>query len=887
MEFNDIIKKILNLHNELIFVIDIQSKQIFDVYKGDIKAKDKTTIDEFIDIFIEHFDLIDNFRIKLTKFLINLDPPKEQFELSMVYTKKDESSINIKYKAMPLDDEKILFSLSTNMEEMTSKLDDLTKCYTKEVLYDKISKSIIDKKEFVLMKIDIDNFKSFNEIYGHMFGDMILIEIAGIIKAFIGNNGHVARIGGDDFLVLIYTNNDYDTVHELCAKLRKNISNLDGSNCVRNAKFTATIGCVLYPKDGDNRDLLLKKIDSALLRGKNKGKNCFIMYTEEKCGKVTLDDEEIYEEKNIDVYNSSITNYNIVYGIIEVLNRKSYIKLNFIDSLALLGNYFMLDRISLIVLNPETGKFDDQIIWNNPLYPAVPLISKPENVDNWRKVYDTISMIKINQVASNTDLPIYEQIAKEKTSALLAFELIHEDKVYGQVRFDMIHKNRFWQPKNVSALSLISKMYAIKLAAEFTNVKHYQELYIDKLTGLFNYSKWLIEVNNFKIANNKPYSIISFEICDFVSLLCTIGAKKCDQIILKISDWLKNQKDAITCRVRGEMFAILTEDINFESLKTRAKEFYKYISETDYTNSYSSIRIKCGCYIANETDVVGAAIEKSFLALNNCSNNSVLLYDDKLYDDIKEQTDLEFHMEEALEKNEFMLYIQPKISTKTGKIGGAEALTRWNYNFEKILQPYKFIPLFERTGYITKLDYNVFENVCKFLREVIDSGKKPVTISVNVSRYTVDYENYIKTINSIRNKYNIPLELIELEITEGMYTENMDDIQKFVSMLRKEGYAISIDDFGSGYSNLSSIANLEFEVLKLDKSLCSMTNKRKEIILDAIISIAKKTGHTIVCEGVEDKEMVDKLTSLGADLIQGYYFDKPLEKNEFKKKYID
>ena len=119
-----------------------------------------------------------------------------------------------------------------------------------------------------------------------------------------------------------------------------------------------------------------------------------------------------------------------------------------------------------------------------------------------------------------------------------------------------------------------------------------------------------------------------------------------------------------------------------------------------------------------------------------------------------------------------------------------------------------------------------------------------------------------------------------------MYTENAEDIKRFVNMLRKEGYAISIDDFGSGYSNLNNIANLDFEVLKLDKSLCNMIDMRGELILNAVISTAKKTGHTIVCEGVETKEICDKLKEMGADLIQGYYYDKPLEKNEFKTKYI-
>ena len=886
MDFNEIIKKILYLHNELIFVIDVKSKQIFDVYKGDQKYQDCISIEEFIDVFKEHFDLIDNFRFKLTKFLTNMDYPKESFELSTNYIKNDGSNISIKYKALPLEGDNVLFSLSTDVEDLTTSIDDLTKCYTRDALYDKIEESIIYKKEFAIMKVDIDNFKDFNNLYGHIFGDMMLIEIAATIKAFVGNNGYVARIGGDEFLLLLYTTNDYDSVHDICTKLRTRITNLDGSNCVRNAKFTATVGCALYPKDGDNADILLKKVDKALIRGKNKGKNCFIIYRVEKCGEVSVDDNIVVKEKEMDIYNSSIANYNIIYGIIEVLNRKSYIKINFLDSLSLIGNYFMLDRISLIVMDPETGKFEDQIIWNNPLYSPVPLTSNPNNVPNWRRVYDKLNMIKINQVESNTDLPIYQQISKEKTKSVLAFELIHEDKIYGQVRFDMIYSTRFWEPKNVSTLALISKMYAIKLATEYTNNKHYEELYIDKSTGLYNYSKWLIEIQNYHLTNKQPYSLIFFEISNFISLVSAIGSKKCDKVITKIAEWLKQQTNDITCRVRGEMFAILTNDIDPEAIANKIKAFNAYIAENQYNNEKTAIKINSGVYITNGKERLDSSLEKVLLAFNSSNANETVFYTDKLYDDIKEQATLELHIEEALDKNEFLLYIQPKISAETGKIAGAEALTRWNYNFEKILQPFKFIPLFERTGYITKLDYNVFENVCKFLREVIDSGKKPVPISVNVSRYTVDYDSYVETINSIRKKYDIPLDLIELEITEGMYTENMDDIKEFVNKLRKEGYSISIDDFGSGYSNLNNIVNLDFEVLKLDKSLCDVTNKRKELVIGAIIAIAKKSGHTIVCEGVEDKETCDKLASLGADLIQGYYYDKPLEKEEFRKKYI-
>ena len=770
-----------------------------------------------------------------------------------------------------------------NFELEDKNYDELTKCYKKDALYEKIKEAVKEKREFILLKIDIDDFSLFNNRFGHMLGDMILIEISTLIKSIILNNGFVARTGGDEFTILLFMPNDYDMVRNFCVDLRFKISTIDGSECIQKSKFTATLGCAMYPRDGIDFDTLILKTNQSLIRGKNKGKNCSIIYNEEKCKEIVIEDDKLIRDEQIDTFDPTITNYNIIYGITDVLNKDIYIKFDYADSLSFLGNFFMVDRVLLILSNPDNDSLENVIAWNNPLYPVIQNKFNQKNMKEWLNLYDSSNTLIINDIESYKDLSIYNQLKQERTKSSLSFKLIHEDKIYGFLRFDMINDSRIWQQQNILSLSIISKIYSMKIAESFNNMKHFNELYIDNLTGLSNYSKWLIDTKEFAAKNDNLYSVITFEICDYISLLSIIGSKKCEKLIIKISNWLKEQENDITCRMRGEMFSILTLESDIDSLKNRARQLLKYISDS---NNFSSIKIRGGIYIANSHDDINTAAEKSRLALHASSNNELLVYTDKLYEEIKEEKTLELHIEDALENDEFMLYIQPKISTKTGKIGGAEALTRWNYKHEKILAPYKFIPLFERTGYITKLDFKIFEYVCIFLKSVIDSGKKPVKISVNVSRYTLDYKNHIKTLNEIRNRYNIPINLIELEITEGMYTENTDDIQKFVNMLKKEGYSISIDDFGSGYSNLNSIANLDFDVIKLDKSLCNMEGLNKDLILDAIISIAKKTGHSVVCEGIETKEMVEKMAMLGADLIQGYYYDKPLEKEEFRNKYI-
>ena len=243
-------------------------------------------------------------------------------------------------------------------------------------------------------------------------------------------------------------------------------------------------------------------------------------------------------------------------------------------------------------------------------------------------------------------------------------------------------------------------------------------------------------------------------------------------------------------------------------------------------------------------------------------------------------------LDEALENNEFLLYLQPKISTSSGKLVGAEALTRWKYMHEKILFPDQFISLFEEQGVIEKLDFLVFKNVCRYQKSLIDNGLTPVPISVNVSRYISDFDKYLLTLEEIRKEYQINSSLIEVEITEGMYYENSLIISDFINKLHNIGYKVSMDDFGAGYSNLVSMAKLKFDVIKFDRSFClDLDNSNVRIMLDKLIELIKTLKMSTICEGVETKENVEYLTKIGCDSIQGYYYSKPIPWEDFKKKY--
>ena len=878
---------LMYVHNNLLFFVDIENKSIKDIYKGNNLIQNEASFEEICDIFANTFDLVDTFRPKLLRFLNNLNPSEGPFELSINYEKTDGTPTTIIYKGLKVSKTKVLLTISNELLIAQSNVDGLTKCLTRKFFLERVKEAISDKKEFILLLLDIDNFKHFNETYGHMFGDMILIETAAAIKKFVKNNGYVARVGGDMFMIILFIENEYDKIHDACKELRREVSALNGKN-IKNASLSATLGCAVFPQDADNYELLREKCIVALNRGKAKGRNCFVIYTEERCGKVTLDTVEKNDPtKTMDKNIYSVNNYNIVSGVIELLNRAYSFKENALDCLSLIGNYFLLDRIALCVLKPDTQEVNYSLEWHSPLIETSNIVFSKDNIEAWRKSYDKIEMLKVNQMASNKALPVYSLLESQGTSAIVAFELEHENKTYGQIRFDMCSTNRFWQSTDVSAFMLIAKNFAIKLQSEYLSEKHYNELYIDKLTGVYNFNKWLIDTKRDNNETHDPYSICTLKIVDFPSLQTIFGSNECNKMIKRIAKWsIDNAEGGIFARLTNESFTLYTKILDIEYTKKNLGVLYDYIISTGHSK-LNGIRVRVGVFLSDGTDDIEDALDKAIFARDTeNSNEDLVVYTDELYNEALEMKSLELHIEEALKNDEFLLYIQPKINANTSEIAAAEALTRWNYKFRQIIPPYKFIPLFEKLGYITELDYRVFENVCKFIRSIIDRGYKPFPISVNVSRYTTDYDGYIKTINSIRNKYEISPELIELEITEGMYTENVDDIKRFVDMLRREGYIISIDDFGSGYSNLNNISKLDFEILKLDKSLCSLANEESVIVLDAIIKTAKKTGHVVVCEGVETEHEYAVLRDLGADLIQGYYFDRPLEKYEFEKKYV-
>ncbi len=237
----------------------------------------------------------------------------------------------------------------------------------------------------------------------------------------------------------------------------------------------------------------------------------------------------------------------------------------------------------------------------------------------------------------------------------------------------------------------------------------------------------------------------------------------------------------------------------------------------------------------------------------------------------------------AIQNKEFVVYFQPKVSIRDLKIAGAEALVRWNCD-GKILPPVEFIPFCERTGLVIDIDFYVLEATCKKMREWIDAGFEMVRISVNFSKYHFNQKGVAERIYKVIKAYQIPAEYIEVEFTETAYLDKEELLEYTVDKLKSYGIKSSIDDFGSGYSSLNLLQNMDFEVVKLDRSLLGkgVENEKAKKVISSIIHMAKELDMEVLAEGVETKEELQLLRELKCDIVQGFLFDKPLPMDEFE-----
>lgn len=411
----------------------------------------------------------------------------------------------------------------------------------------------------------------------------------------------------------------------------------------------------------------------------------------------------------------------------------------------------------------------------------------------------------------------------------------------------------------------------------------------DSVTGLYTKIKFYQIVKQvLKENQNLTYAFARLDIDRFKMINNFYGIREGDRVLITIANELRRVGETfdnfVYARLDNDVFAccIPFKEENIELLvKTIQIQLKK--ANKDY-----NIKISCGVYVIEDYDMdVSEMYDRAFLAAKSCKGQfieNIAYYNQSMIENMRQEQFIINDVNKALEEEQFVVYLQPKINLFTDKSFGAEALVRWIHPEKGMISPGEFIPIYERNGIIGRLDQYMWRQVCKLLRRWLDEGKDPAPISVNVSRVNLYNPHLVEILKKIVTEYRIPPHLLNLELTESAFMEDQQLIMNTMGKLHKLGFKIMMDDFGSGFSSLNILKDMELDYLKVDMKFLDTQelNGRGEKVLTSVIRMAKWLQLPAIVEGVETQQQVEFLKCIGCEFAQGFYFARPMPVEQYE-----
>lgn len=415
----------------------------------------------------------------------------------------------------------------------------------------------------------------------------------------------------------------------------------------------------------------------------------------------------------------------------------------------------------------------------------------------------------------------------------------------------------------------------------------------DPITGISNMNR--AENYMYKLQRKKKfseYSCILLDIKDFSYINRQNSSQVGDALLEKFASYSQKllEKGEFVSRRGGDTFLFLVK-------KSREQEILNSLKVVDLTISVVGepkqfrLSSRCGIYPIQEEDSVSDVIDCVSMTLNKVKHEGKedqLIFTKEQYNQILQEKEILEQFKHGIKNKEFVVYYQPKVNAKTKELCGAEALVRWVRD-GKMVPPGMFIPILEKEGKVAELDFYVFERVCEDIASWCSQGIEPVRISSNFSKVHLQNKHLSEDILQIIDKYQVDHKYVELELTESSGYEDLAAFNRFIQCMSKEKIHTSMDDFGTGYSSLSMLKEVNVDVVKLDKSFLSGVNEgdvTKEKMISHLVHMIRDLNRLVICEGVETKKELVFLEGVSCDMIQGYYFDKPLPHDEFHKRLL-
>ena len=789
----------------------------------------------------------------------------------------------------------------------SAKRDSLTKLYNRRYgieMINRILNSSAENDMHALFMIDVDNFKGINDTYGHTFGDAVLLELSTKMQKIFHNEHITARFGGDEFIAFINHVPTEDYIKSVATKICEIFSGIVTNDSVAD-KITGSIGISLYPKDGMKYDELFQKADMALYYSKNIGKNCYSFYTPELMSSMdylpsTKDDTQ---EHYLHTENKTVIDSSILSNTIEILCDAKQLNISINLVINLIGNYFELDHLCIYELSEDNQFLEVTFDWAaDPVMKITNFFTEiPIEMGRELQFYQnsSIGLFFHNDARSlpYKDNKYTDVMKKLHTRSIFQCGIREQGQHQAFVEAARNTQNRTWTKYELDTLTMLSKVigsYLIKLRTEETATELTKKDLLTRSNNLFSFIEEATEL----VQNNpdQQYILIYTDINNFKSINESYGYSEGDRILRTFAESVNNlltEKETYG-RVNADKFIALLAFTNEAMLSIRLSELNTAMNKIQKTLSDTyKIAIIMGIYRIQKDDIdLSSCIDRANIARKSIQDRHKTVYayfDESMKSRLSKQKEVEDIMEDALKNHEFVVYYQPKFKLDTGKICGAEALVRWLRPDGSIITPNNFIPIFEDNGFIVELDFYVLEQVCQKIHTLLNNNKRVVPISVNFSRMHLRDRMLVPKLTNVVKEYNIPPELIEVEITESALVEDNDYLLTILQDIHSNGFKLSMDDFGSGLSSLNLLRELPFDVLKLDKDFFQKgtTTPRERIIIEYIVKMALDLKMEIISEGVETQEQADFLRSINCPIAQGYLYEKPLPEKIFTEKYCD
>ncbi len=751
-----------------------------------------------------------------------------------------------------------------------------------------------------IMVLDIDYFKYVNDTFGHLFGDLVLTELARLLREIFAKKDVLMRFGGDEFVVFLK-----DISHS--GLLKKGMQLIRE---VRGLKFkdkdysmTCSVGICYLPENesGYTYDQLFRNADWALYQAKENGKDQYVF-----CD--NLRRFELMEDTMPDQGGSIDARYlrnDLISTAFEIFEKTNSFPAAMEQMLEIIGYRFRLDRITVIRTDIQEKNTGRQYQWTSEYAPEVLKENAGFTKEDFLTLFRSYDEYRTT-VLQHDDMAMYSPqgaalLMQGQAKTVLYAAMYCEGKYTGAISYVDCREKRYWTRQNRKELGEVTKIISAHLSrSQAVNRRGSEQLRqaeYDSLTGLMSFSRFREELERLIVGNYVVSEFLLYiDFSGFKYFNQKYGYSRGDQLLKEFCNYfmekLGNEEGVYFTRVVSDQFLMLLPhrrqtDI-VEELTRVCGEFPEYISGR--IKGYRPW-IRIGVYQIQQDCISSSfAVDAANYARLQIPGNlekasvPVRLYDEELERKRGLENEIVNEIGEAIKEQRFLVYLQPKISLKDGSVIGAEALVRWKTRDGRILVPSQFIPTCESTGQIRELDFYVFEKVAEFLAKNQRLGRKQVPISVNTSILHASDEHTVQRYFSILEKHHVDPRYVEIELTETSTVKEYEEAKRLFREFHGMGIRTAIDDFGAGYSVLNSIIDIPADTIKLDRIFMKNCKSSSKGIyfLKRVIELIRGLGYHVICEGVESEDQVQILRDAGCEEAQGFLFAQPLAMEEYE-----